>query len=317
MDGVLEWLGQSVACGIRLWHIILAAVLLVAVIIHIVRCRARRRKKEPEQAALQSAGDAAEVTVMPEEKPVVEAANLQGIGRRGEQQDAFGMSPLEKYEEQGILAVMCDGMGGMAEGGRIAAHTVSELLGLFPWENDEEVPERIDEISAGVYRSFMGRGGTTLVAARIYEGKLMFWCVGDSDLFLLREEKLYSMNIRQEYRNELMLRALDGIFPAEEAYEDPQAGALSEYIGKEHILCDHTIKPFGLQPGDVLLLCSDGVSDTLTLRNIREAMELTPEECCERIEELILKADVPNQDNYTAVVLKYNGKKERKDNAEK
>ena len=49
---------------------------------------------------------------------------------------------------------------------------------------------------------------------------------------------------RQEFKNDLILRALDGAFPVEEAFQDPQAGALSEYIGKEEVTCDYT--PYAL-----------------------------------------------------------------------
>ena len=238
----------------------------------------------------------------------LEAANLQGMGSRTEQQDAFALSKLDQYEEQGILAVLCDGMGGMAEGGRIARQTVAEILSVFPWEEDSVIQEKIREISQSVYRQFCGHGGATLVAALLRENQLSFWCVGDSDLFLLRDGNLYALNIRQEFRNELFLMALEGAFPPEKAYEDPQAGALSEYIGKETLQIDATRKPFLLKSGDTLLLCSDGVSDTLTLKQIREAMEEDPFSCCSRLEKEILEAAKPNQDNYTAIVLKYHGK---------
>ena len=72
--------------------------------------------------------------------------------------------------------------------------------------------------------------------------------------------------------------------------------------------CDYTRIPFLLQPEDTLLLCSDGISDTLTLKQIREAMALSPQACCEKLEEEILAAGKPNQDNYTAIILKYHGK---------
>lgn len=148
------------------------------------------------------------------------------------------------------------------------------------------------------------------MAALLRGQSLSFWCVGDSDLFLWREGTLYALNIRQEFKNDLVLRALDGAFPVEEAFADPQAGALSEYIGKEDVKCDYTYIPFSLLPEDALLLCSDGVSDTLTLKQIREAMALPPQACCDKLEEEILAAGKPNQDNYTAIVLKYHGKGE-------
>ena len=99
--------------------------------------------------------------------------------------------------------------------------------------DDSDVPGWVYQRSARVYQQFRGHGGTTLVAALLKENRLSFWCVGDSDLFLLRENKLYGLNARQEFKNDLILRALDGAFPVEEAFQDPQAGALSEYIGKE------------------------------------------------------------------------------------
>ena len=135
--------------------------------------------------------------------------------------------------------------------------------------------------------------------------------MGDSDLFLLREGRLLALNTRQEYVNELALRALGGAFPLEDAFRDAQAGALCEYIGKEDVRCDFTRIPFPLQSGDVLMLCSDGVSDTLTLRQLREALALPPQECCDRLESDILAAKKAEQDNYTAIVIKYNGKGEK------
>ena len=82
------------------------------------------------------------------------------------------------------------------------------------------------------------------MVAFIKDGALRFWCVGDSDLFLWRNETLYALNLRQEFKNELALRALEQGLPVAEAYEDPQAGALAEYIGKETVQSDDTKIPF-------------------------------------------------------------------------
>ena len=304
MEEVLSWLNQPLLedSFLRLWMAIAAgAVLVLALLLVLVLIRKRKKKKkaEPDGEEL--------ITEQPAPRPVLELANLQGIGSREEQQDAFGISRMARMEEDGLLAVLCDGMGGMAEGGRIAAETAAELVAMFPWEDDGAVPEWVRQRSGRVYQQFRGHGGTTLVAALLRGRSLSFWCVGDSDLFLLREGTLYELNVRQEFRNDLVLRALEGAFPVEDAFTDPQAGALSEYIGKEDVKCDYTYLPFPLQPEDVLLLCSDGVSDTLTLKQIREAMALPPQACCDKLEEEILAAGRPNQDNYTAIVMQYHG----------
>ena len=304
MEEVLSWLNQPLLQDsfLRLWMAIAAgAVLVLALLLVLVLIRKRKKKKkaEPDGEEL--------ITEQPAPRPVLELANLQGIGSREEQQDAFGISRMARMEEDGLLAVLCDGMGGMAEGGRIAAETAAEMVAMFPWEDDGAVPEWVRQRSGRVYQQFRGHGGTTLVAALLRGRSLSFWCVGDSDLFLLREGTLYELNVRQEFRNDLVLRALEGAFPVEDAFTDPQAGALSEYIGKEDVKCDYTYLPFSLQPEDALLLCSDGVSDTLTLKQIREAMALPPQACCDKLEEEILAAGRPNQDNYTAIVMQYHG----------
>ena len=305
MERVLSWLNQPLFPDsfIRIWMAAVAgaALLLVLVFTFVLIWRKKRDDKAMKKT----------ITEHPELLPELELANLQGIGSREEQQDAFGISHMDRYEEDGLLAVLCDGMGGMAEGGMIAAETVSELVGIFPWADDSDIPGWISQRSTRVYQQFRGHGGTTLVAVLLKGNRLSFWCVGDSDLFLLREGKLYGMNIRQEYKNDLVLRALDGAFPVEEAFHDSQAGALSEYIGKEEVNCDYNRIPFSLQPEDVLLLCSDGISDTLTLKQIREAMALSPQVCCDKLEKEILSADKPSQDNYTTIVLNYHGKGEK------
>ena len=304
MEDVLSWLNQPLLedSFLRLWMAIAAgAVLVLALLLVLVLIRKRKRKKKAKS------DEEEPITEQPAPRPVLELANLQGIGSREEQQDAFGISRMARMEEDGLLAVLCDGMGGMAEGGRIAAETAAEMVAMFPWEDDGAVPEWVRQRSGRVYQQFRGHGGTTLVAALLRGRSLSFWCVGDSDLFLLREGTLYELNVRQEFRNDLILRALEGAFPVEDAFTDPQAGALSEYIGKEDVKCDYTYLPFPLQPEDVLLLCSDGVSDTLTLKQIREAMALPPQACCDKLEEEILAAGRPNQDNYTAIVMQYHG----------
>ena len=307
MEEVLSWLNQPLLQDsfLRLWMAIAAgAVLVLALLLVLVLIRKRKRKKKAKSDGEEP------VTEQPAPRPVLELANLQGIGSREEQQDAFGISRMARMEEDGLLAVLCDGMGGMAEGGMIAAETAAEMVAMFPWEDDGAVPDWVRQRSGRVYQQFRGHGGTTLVAALLRGRSLSFWCVGDSDLFLLREGTLYELNVRQEFRNDLVLRALEGAFPVEDAFTDPQAGALSEYIGKEDVKCDYTYLPFSLQPEDALLLCSDGVSDTLTLKQIREAMALPPQACCDKLEEEILAAGKPNQDNYTAIILQYHGKGE-------
>ena len=303
MESMLSWLNQPLSpeSGIRLWMAIAAGLALLAAILVgvLLGRRMRRRPKAQEPVTLES-----------KKQPVLELANLQGIGARDEQQDAFGMSPLGRYKENGLLAVLCDGMGGMAAGGAIASETVTGLLGFFPWPDEEQALQWIWQQSRRVYDRFRGRGGTTLVATLLRGERLWFCCAGDSDLFLLRQGELYPLHIPQEYRYDLALQALEIGSPLEAAFGDPQAGALTEYIGKAEVTCRYSRIPLRLEKEDTLLLCSDGVSDTLTKKQLREALALPPQAACDRLEEDILAAGLPNQDNYTAIIMRYHGEGE-------
>lgn len=246
----------------------------------------------------------------PELPSEIEAANLQGIGMRTEQQDAFGMSSLASYEKDGLFAVLCDGMGGMEHGAQIATDAVKSILSLFPWEDENSVVSAIRNITRNVYGKYRGSGGATLVAVHLKGDRMTFWCVGDSDLLLMRDGTLYPMNMRHEYRNTLLKRSLEGELTIEDAFADPQAAALSEFIGKDRVNVDCTKRPFRLQPGDVLLLCSDGISDTLSMEQIRDLMAMPAglDVIFRNMEQQIQAAGLPSQDNYTGILLRYRGR---------
>ena len=160
MERVLSWLNQPLFPDtvIRVWMAVAAgAALLLALILAFFLIRRKKKKKRGDQAVEEP------ITERPEPLPELELANLQGVGSREEQQDAFGISRMDRYEEDGLLAVLCDGMGGMAEGGMIAAETASQLVGIFPWADDSDVPGWVYQRSARVYQQFRGHGGTTLV----------------------------------------------------------------------------------------------------------------------------------------------------------
>ena len=139
---------------------------------------------------------------------------------------------------------------------------------------------------------------------RIRGGALEFWSVGDSDVLLLRRGKLYRLNLRHTHQNELYRLAAAGRISVEEALESTQRHALSQYIGAKSISPDCFVRSFGLCVGDALLLCSDGVSGTLGDKQLARLMALPPKGCCEGIEREIAAADLPGQDNYSAVAIK-------------
>lgn len=287
------WNGSALPVWTALIPLLLVIFLLM--FIRLIRYKKQIRQKEP-------------VTVRPKQDRTapLSVANLQGIGARSEQQDAFGISDLGAYDPEGLLAVLCDGMGGLSCGREIAQSIVTDLLLNFPFgQNETKVLKLLSDISRGVYAKYRGQGGSTAVVTYIREGKLWFWSIGDSDLILLRNGRLVFLNRRHEYHNELMLSVLRGKIDAKAVTEHPNRSALTEFMGNSAVSPDHTRRPFTLKTGDRLLLCSDGVTDTLTEDEIQKAMENPPEACCDALERLILQKKLLNQDNYTAIYIQY------------
>lgn len=252
------------------------------------------------------------ITLQPETTlaPQLLVANMQGMGNREDQQDAFGLSLLAKYEKQGLLAVLCDGMGGLGFGGDIAKSIVSEVISGFPLGDIDDLPGRgvklLRTINQRIFAQYRGEGGSTVIAAYLFKGKLWFWSVGDSDIFLLRDNRIYALNCRHEYQKVLLLRAIRGEIKLEAAQTHPEKGALTEYMGNSSILPDFTRHPFVLKRGDALLICSDGISDSLTQGEIERSMKNQPEICCQEMEQRIISKQLPNQDNFTAISILYN-----------
>ena len=66
---------------------------------------------------------------------------------------------------------------------------------------------------------------------------------------------------------------------------------------------DRNLRPFTLLPGDVLLLCSDGISGVLTPPELMEAMRLPPDEGCRLLETMVREKALPEQDNFTGIMI--------------
>lgn len=244
-----------------------------------------------------------------------QAANLQGLGIRERQEDSFtvaGAVDAEMVREKGLLFAVCDGMGGMLDG-RLASETAIQSLRQSFQDMDRsrdlaaQLEQNVYRASSEVEAKIGGSGGSTVVIGILYQGSLYYASVGDSFLYLLRDGELLRLNAEQNLQHQKYLEAIreGGMDPA--PFQDmPDGAALTAFLGMPGLdEVDCSVRPFPINEGDVLLACSDGVGGVLSREEIVEALEMpTAEEMCAALEAKIVSHGRPDQDNYTAIVVK-------------
>ncbi len=245
--------------------------------------------------------------------PALQVGNVQGVGARERQEDSFAVcnaSDRSALEREGFFAVVCDGMGGMDSGNEASEAAVEAFLQLFHSLLAEgDIPRQLREgtlaVSDGIFQRFRGRSGTTAVAVRIQGGGLHWISVGDSAIFLKRGECVFQLNREQTCLNDLYLRELrQEPIQKERAEGDEDARRLTAFVGIDCLgQVDQSLRPWVLRDGDVILLCSDGISGVLSPAELREAMSLPPDEGCRLLETMVQEKALPGQDNYTGVMI--------------
>lgn len=263
--------------------------------------------------------DAATVELTAPKSPALRVGNVQGLGARERQEDSFAIcnaSDPEALERQGLFAVVCDGMGGMADGNDASEAAVEAMVQLFRSLLEEgDVPRQLREgvlaVSDGIFQRFQGRSGTTAVAVRILGQELHWLSVGDSAIFLKRGECVFQLNREHTCLNDLYLQELHREpIQKERAEQDEDARRLTAFVGMDRLSrVDQSLRPWRLKPGDVILLCSDGISGVLTAPELKEAMSLPPDEGCHLLETMVGEKALPAQDNYTGVLIAYQSDK--------
>ena len=241
----------------------------------------------------------------------ISAAAFKGMGDRAYQEDTYVI--LEHPGDPALLAMVADGMGGMQDG-RFASRTAVNIVknAFLRGEARGDIAgllrSALTKANDALYEELHCEGGSTGVVCVFRGGGMYYAGAGDSYLILRRGDTLYRLNRRQNLTEALLLgqiRRGDICDPAASAH--PEGGALVGYLGmKELSDIDMFLRPMPLMRGDTLLLCSDGIGDVLGEQALLRCLSSsTPEEACRRIDQSIMGVATRCQDNYTAVVVRY------------
>lgn len=293
---------------------VLAALGLILALLAAVLLAARKKKTVPQKTQ-QAPLEPVSAERSPAPMQGVQAAYHQNIGARQDQQDSCTYSDPALYLQQGILAVVADGMGGLANGKAVSATLVRIFEEGFRQSNPQyggadlllELAVRANsQINQMLMRQ--DRSGSTLVAAIVRKGYLYFLAVGDSRIYLCRGGALIQLNREHIFREELAVKAVNQAVPMNQVWSDRQAHALTSYFGIGRIPhLDRNNEGIKLKEGDRILLASDGVFSTLTAAQLEAALSGDVQDAANRIGDMIRAADKPYQDNNTAVILEYLG----------
>lgn len=216
----------------------------------------------------------------------------------------------------GSVFAVCDGMGGAAAGevaSRLAIDIIYEkmLAGGCPQNRDVLARRLVTTVEEAGLRIFnearadrTRRGmGTTATVATLLDSRLFIAQVGDSRAYLLRGEQLVQVTRDQSLVNQLIEA---GQLTEEEAETFEHNNIILQALGTaETVQVDLT--HVDLKRGDVLVMCSDGLSGMIRADDIRQVVlsVADPLEACKVLTDRANQAG--GHDNITVIVVRFEG----------
>jgi len=270
--------------------------------------------------------------VIPSKLPHLDSSSITDPGSKGRlNEDAFDITAFTLSEDDDtpvLLAIIADGIGGHKAGeiaSKIAVATiissVAESDGTDPlWILKSALLEANHSITSEAETDDSKKGmGSTVACALVIDTALYIATLGDSRLYLVRDNVIQQLNLDHTWVQE----ALEvGVITSEEARSHPRRHLIRSYLGssdpihpdlrlymnsEENQEQAKANQGLPLVPGDQVLICTDGLTDLVDDEEILEIIEGEDS----KDEQLQKMVDLANQrgghDNITAVVLQAPG----------
>jgi protein phosphatase len=247
---------------------------------------------------------------------------LTDVGRKRKgNEDALSVSP-----EQGLF-VVADGMGGHAAGEVASKIAVEEIKGFviltagneeitWPFGLDESISYDGNRLKTAIRHanrkvleatreSAELEGMATTVAAVLVDGDVANIAhVGDSRVYRWRDGEMTLLTSDHSWVNE---QIQTGVISPEQARSHPLRNVVTRALGgRSDLLVD--VRAVTVQDGDVLLLCSDGLTTMIEDDDIAALLDSADGDIARAARELVDKANERGgEDNITVVLLKFEG----------
>jgi PPM family protein phosphatase len=215
----------------------------------------------------------------------------------------------DSYLARSPVFVVADGMGG-AQAGEVASRIAAESFeeGLGDGAPEQELARAALTANRRIFdlaRQDSSRSGmgTTLTGAMVSGDEVSIVHVGDSRAYLYRDGEL-----RQLTRDHSLVEELrrQGQLTSEEAEEHPQRSIITRALGPEPQV-ELDVHTHQARPGDVYLLCSDGLTSMVREDRVRDILSSSPD-LREAADRLVREAnDMGGRDNITVVAFRLGG----------
>lgn len=220
------------------------------------------------------------------------------------------------------LAILADGMGGYNAGevasgiaiSFIASALETSFFDPLPGETDGSAPpdasrclaKSIGLANTAIYNASLSESiyagmGTTLVTALFFDDRITVGHIGDSRLYRLRDGE-FAVVTRD---HSLLQEQIDhGMITAEEARFAHNRNLVTRALGVEPEV-ESEIHAYDAAPGDIYLLCSDGLNDMVSDEQIRQTLQTSSDDLEFTAERLVQMAnDNGGRDNVSVILVK-------------
>jgi protein phosphatase len=241
---------------------------------------------------------------------------------------ALNLSPLQKPL---IIMAVADGMGGHVHGEYASREALRKLsLSLFeqltvepsinrlteataitPEDLGEALFQAVEQANAYVQKMVKnnnwGVAGSTIVVTAILDNTAIAVNLGDSPLFHYQASSDELTKVTEDHTVAAILLKADMITPEMARFHEGR-NRLEFYVGSPQLPPIRPLYQVELRSGDLLLLCSDGVSGSLLLPEIQSILADSNHSLAEKAENLINKAQATGEtDNQTLILWSHQG----------
>jgi PPM family protein phosphatase len=222
-----------------------------------------------------------------------------GLARELNEDTVVWVTPQDKgtTDGRGSLALVADGMGGHAAG-EVASALAADVIRRLYFDLDGPVPKVLATAFTAANRAILEYAaehpqckgmGTTCTVLAFRDRQVWLAHVGDSRAYLLREGEFIQLSEDQTLVAKLVS---DGTLTQEEADHSPMHNVILQALGTSQQMRPIIgAKGLPLEFGDVLVLCSDGVSGLVPDAKMAEVVgRLGPQDACDALIEAALAA---------------------------